>query len=244
MPSFHAWSQLLTRVELRRYFLRIVTGTLRLAAGPLGFLVRPMVRWVARHELIACGFRTRSGEVRIIYSPMDGHRRYVVVCRTERAWSQRPSVELTDFAPSLVRQIGVPSTRIGEEYRLFGLSGISNTLQSPSIAIKEATRWSKNLLRIEPRNGGAVCISWDRVDTWSSMLYFLVVQEAGGSPLCGVYTRELSWCYPHVQKALLSIGKSSPPPLAAGAAYEATLVVVDFEGWVPLVASANFFGPK
>lgn len=71
------------------------------------------------------------------------------------------------------------------------------------------------------------------------MIYFLAVEDARGQNIAAIYTREVSWTYPRTETASLSLGPARPPRLVRGALYAATLVVVDYEGWVGHVAGGR-----
>ena len=61
--------------------------------------------------------------------------------------------------------------------------------------------------------------------------------------MVGIYTREVEWRYPNVRAASYALGAATPPPLAAGRSYRAKLLLVDFDGWVSVMASRTFSGP-
>ena len=72
------------------------------------------------------------------------------------------------------------------------------------------------------------------------MLHFLVVEDSVGKCLAAVYTRETSWSYPLIRKALLSIAPGDPPDLIESDSYTVKLVYVDFDGWVSALAEKSF----
>ncbi len=234
---------------LRRSYYRFMVWNLRWMTRRVGFLARPIVRFVASREVIACGLRADgSGRVSVIYTPAIGSGEHALVRRRGRAWQPVAAPAIADFSGGLVRQTALPQAQLGERYRVRaprlrpGPLAASNA-RSPQIVIKADTELAPELLEVATLPDGGALFAWPAAERYRPMIYFLVIEDAStGAAVVGIYTREVEWRYPNVQAASYALGAATPPSLAAGRSYRARLLLVDFDGWVSVMASRTFNG--
>ena len=223
--------------------MRIMVFMMRYMNRYLGVVARPLVRLMAEGEVIACGLRGEDGGVRVIYSPRPGRGTHSLVGLEAGSSAGAPTRPEADFSGGLVRQVLLPEARVGDLVLLQAENAAGRVLNSPRITVKEETLRSPGWIDVAFLPGGEVRFSWPRAKRRGVMVYFLALEDAAGSSLAGVYTREQFWTYPRLKSASLSIGPEPPPPLEAGAACTARLVVVDFDGWVSRLGVRSFTCP-
>jgi hypothetical protein len=97
-----------------------------------------------------------------------------------------------------------------------------------------------DLLSLQVLPGSAIHFTWKKNGQANTMIHFLTVEDPQGKCLAAVYTRELTWRYPLIRKASLSIGPDEPPSLVESACYTVKLIFVDFDGWVSAIAEKSF----
>ena len=205
-----------------------------------GFITRPLIRLYAANEIIACGLCEQSGNVSLIFTPAPNEQNFSVLLRQESWWQPVGHERARNFAGSTVRRFSVPHANTGDVYKMQGEKGSGRKITSPTITVKQETVYNPGLLGATPYDDGSVLFSWKVADTYRPMIYFLVLVDDAGKTLAGVYTRELAWRYPRVKKASYSVGPKNPPNIVSGKQYTATLVLVDFDGWVSHVAQRDF----
>ena len=207
---------------------------MRILSRYFGIIARPLVQLVARSEIIACGLRSGTGGVYIIFSPQAGRQRHRVERRTAEGWIAEEPTEQAPYADGLVQMISLPKPIIGEQYRIVA-DGEKRRYSSPVIIIKETTGTVP--LSVAPYGSGSALVSWSTVDRKEAMIFFLLAEDNQKRPLAGIYTREKRWIYPHTRTASLSIGADQPELLEDNHLYHFRLIVVDFDGWVKAIGS-------
>ena len=155
-----------------------VVETMRWMTRYLGWIARPVIRWVADREVIACGLLAPDSTVRIIYSPQTGRSDYRIVYQSSGGWIPAVSTEAEDFAPGLVKQVIIPDAEISDRYRVLAVAPNGRTISSPVIRVKQETRSLSDLVVEFDQYGGAR-ICWPQTDRSAAMLYFLTVQILG-----------------------------------------------------------------
>lgn len=224
----------------RQILLKFVVWNMRWMTRYLGFVARPIISRMADREVIACGFRHPDGSMRIIFSPGKGRSDHWFVRKTARDWEQMPVSPVGNFSADIVRQVMVPSAQLREVFRVRARRASGGAVVSPRIHVKEATLFDPDLLDIQILPGAGIRFSWEKGRQANTMIHFLVVEDSQGQGLAAVYTRELSWSFPLIRRASLSIGPAEPPNLIESASYTAKLVFVDFNGWVSAMAEKKF----
>lgn len=222
----------------KRILMAPMVGTMGWMTRYMGPVARPIIRWVADREIIACGLRAGDGTARIIYSPQTGEGDYRIVRRGSSGWVTAESASAADFAPGLVRQVIAPTASVDDRYRVIGRRPDGRTLSSPVIRIKPETRRPSTLAVCFDQTGGAQ-ICWPKPEGSAAMLYFLTIQKMGDPALVGVYTRERCWRYPMLSTASLTIGGTDPPRLLPDSEYVIQIVAVDYDGWVQTLSTWN-----
>jgi hypothetical protein len=227
---------------VHRSLMRFMVWNMRWMTRHAGFVARPIIRAYAGLEVIACGLRQTDADVAIIYTAAHGRTGHHVRVYDRRRWRPTEAVEMEDFSGSVVRRMLIPTARVGQRYRMFATTRLGRSVSSPTITVKEQTIHDPAPLTVTPSSDGSVTFSWAAVDAHDPMIYFLAVENAGGVNKVAVYTRELSWTYPRTETASLSLGPAPPPRLSRGEALTATLIAVDYEGWVSCLAERSFTG--
>ena len=146
----------------RQIFLKFVVWNMRWMTRYMVFLARPVISWMADREVIACGFRHHDGSVRIIFSPGRGRGDHRFVRKTAGDWEQASVSSPGNFSADIVRQVLVPSARLGEVYRARAENAKGKTLSSPQIHVKESTLFDPNLLDILMLSLSLIRFSWKK----------------------------------------------------------------------------------
>lgn len=223
-----------TILQFKHIFLRVMMYHMRWMTRYFGIITRPLVSWYASQEVIACGLRSKSGEVRIIYTPEKNRHAHTFVKKNVRRWDKTHAKSIDDFSKNLVKQIALPEAKIGETHRVYARKINTNRqLHSPNIIVKESTNTSTDVLKIHPKSDGSVYISWEKAKQYDPMLYFLAIEPVGEDAIAGIYTRETFWEYPYTKKASLTIGNKKPAYLEKNKQYAVKFIALDYDGWVP-----------
>ena len=234
-----------SRFSPRRQFYALMVWNMRWMTRHLGFLTRPFLRWYARQEVIACGLRREDGRVTVIYSPDASHLDHRVLGRGDVGWQKTTTVRSEDFSGGLVQQVCLHQPETGRRYRVHADRPAARLpwqrrVSSPLITVKPATVHRPELLAVTPRPGGELTLSWHIPSDADPMIFFLALETGAGEALVGVYTRELEWTYPQVERASLALVPGELLPLTADELYAARLVFVDYDGWVSHLAEVEF----
>ncbi len=223
--------------------MRVTVVFMRLLTRFVPWLARPMVAWVAEHEIIACGLRPWGDKrVTLIYTPKESrgaHRFYQLDQKKETEIS---SVSIEDFSPGLVRQAEVLAPEIGHIYIIRAPrigEASAETHSSPKIHVKEETNRIDEELTITPLSLGEARLEWKESKVHDPMIYFFVVED-DTKALVGIYTRATHWQYPRIGRASLDVGAANVEQLKAGKNYTAKLLLVDYDGWVSHLAIKKF----
>lgn len=227
-------------MDVHRNLMRFMVWNMRWMTRHAGFVARPIVRAYAGLEVIACGLRQTNAHVAIIYTAMGGRTGHHVRVYDRRRWRPTESVGIEDFSSPVVRRVLIPTARVGQRYRMCATTRPGWSVSSPTITVKEQTNHDPAPLTVTPSSDGSVTFSWTAVDVHDPMIYFLAVEDARGVNKAAVYTRELSWTYPRTEAASLSLGPARPLRLPRGEKHAATLIAVDYEGWVSHLAERSF----
>lgn len=197
-----------------------------------GFIARPVVKLVAANEIIACGLKSEQGQNNIIYTPYPGRDDYSFIVKA-KTWQKTLAITTNNFSGQLVRQVSLPEIKDGSIIRVKAKQKKRN-LYSPKITVKQSTQYRDDLIDTENTEKG-LKITWNKCETFKPMLYFLVIEDDKKNNLVGIYTREHRWEYPKIKKASLNVGSIQPINLKRGRKYTIKVVVVDYDGWVPVV---------
>lgn len=203
----------------------------------LGFIARPIVKLVADNEIIACGLKSEQGQNNIIYTPYPGRDEYNFLLK-QKSWQKTLAITTNNFSGELVRQVSLPDVKEGNIIRVKAKQKKRN-LYSPKIIVKQTTQYRDDLIDTQNTEKG-LKIMWNRCETFKPMIYFLVIEDDKKNNLVGIYTREHYWEYPKTKKASLNVGSKHPIELEKGQKYTIKIVVVDYDGWTPVVALKDF----
>jgi len=227
-------------MQLPKPLLRLMVVMMKYMTRYLPLIAHPVIAWVARNEVIACGLRTDSGEVHVIFTPTPTRGSHSTVRLRPGDEELREMVRSADFAAGVVEQHGVPGAKIGDVLQVRAEDSRSKRLyRSPYIHVKQHTVMNNSALKAMV-SGTQVKFAWDVASSLEPMIFFLAVMEVAGKTLAGIYTRETSWMYPFTARASLSVGPADVPGLIPDQSYRARLVVVDYDGWVSLLAEQEF----
>ena len=216
--------------------MRFMVWNMRWMTRYFGFIARPFIAWYADREVIACGLRSKNGEVCIIYSPTYDKIDHYFSKKEADQWSIVDVILANNFSGNLVHQVILPNAKVGDIYIVrVRKENTDSTICSPKITIKEGTKLSPDLIEIKSLSNGKAHISWRKGEQFDPMIYFLTVEDEQGRALSGIYTRENFWEYPFIKKASLSIGIADPTPLQKNKQYTVKLTIVDFDGWVSYI---------
>ena len=203
----------------------------------LSFIAIPFVRWYANREIIACGLRSKNGDVNIIYSPKDDKTKYSFLKKEGKKWVKKDAFSVKKFSDPIVHQVKIPKAKLNEIYRVYNKN--KKNLRSPNITIKKNSIDLSNIINIKLLNKEKLKISWEDGESYDPMIYFLVVENDKRETLSAIYTRENFWTYPLTKKASLSL-LNNPPKIDKSKIYHIKLVIVDFDGWVTGMGSKVF----
>ena len=221
--------------------MRFMVWNMRWMTRYVGFIARPFVKWYANQEVIACGLRSEKGDIRIIYSPMPNQLDHSFLKKEKKEWVTATTFPTDNFSGDFVHQVILPDAKMGEVYVVRAQKGNSGrTVYSPKITIKERTHSAPDLVKVNSLPNGMACISWKKGEQFDPMIYLFTLENDQGEALVGIYTRENTWTYPFIKKASLSIGNTDPVPLQKNKRYTATLIIVDFDGWVSCIGKRVF----
>ncbi len=216
-------------VTMMKYMNRYVPG-----------LARPLVQWVGDNEVIACGLRLPdSPEPVVIFSPhaQEAHR----ICLKKSDKNYTLDKQRTSFIGDLVVSHELNGTRVGEVYTIHAKnSSTGKKVSSPNIQIKEATEINNRALIIKQKetdDNTEIHLSWPELaKNYDAMIYFLGFhsEETG---YFGIYTREMQFTYPAANEASLFLPNNKAVQLPTNDSVTITLCAVDYNGWVPVMAS-------
>ena len=223
--------------------LRSMVEVMRIMTRYAGFIARPLVAAYAAREVISCGLRGPDGSVRVIFTPRDDRKNHRVVRRDNDGTSQPMATEVVEpFSDPAVQQYLVPEARLGDTLIVLAdQEGRRQPVSSPDIVVKHESPRDAGLLGMATsRVSGCLELRWPDAFRYDAMLFFLAV-ECDQRTASGIYTRELSWRYPRSRGASLTVTPPAPP-VRVGHGYHASLVIVDYNGWVSAIGSATLDG--
>ena len=231
----------MSKNKIKCIVMRFMVWNMQWMTRYVGFIARPFIAWYADREVIACGLRSKNGEVCIIYSPTPDRINHSFFKKETNQWLIVDVLQANNFSGNLVRQVVLPNAKIGDIYIVRVRKGnTGSTLCSPKITVKERTQSYPDLIEVTSLSNGKAYISWRNGEQFDPMIYFLTVEDEQGRALSGIYTREFFWEYPCIKKASLSIGGSNPILLQKDKQYTVKLTIVDFDGWVSCIAKKVF----
>lgn len=202
-----------------------------------GFIAHPIIKLVAANEIIACGLKSEPGQNNIIYTPYPNRDKYTFLVKN-KSWDKTLGITTNNFSGQLVHQVSLPEVKDGNIIRVKAKQKKRN-LYSPKITVKQSTQYRDDLIDIQKTVNG-LKIAWNKCETFHPMIYFLVMEDENKHNIAGIYTREHQWEYPKTNKASLNVGAQHPINLGKGLKYNIKIVVVDYDGWAPVVALKNF----
>jgi len=222
--------------KFKNLFMRLMVWNMKWMTRYLGFIARPIIKLVAANEIIACGLKSPQGDNNIIYTPYPGRDDYNFLIK-KNIWQPTLAITTNNFSGELVRQVSLPEVTEGNVIRVKARQK-NRSLYSPKITVKPNTQYRDDLIDIEKTKQG-LKIVWNKCETYKPMIYFLVLQSKTIN-LAGIYTREYKWEYPKIKQASLNVGSDQPIILKKGEYYQIKVVVVDYDGWAPVVATKEF----
>ncbi|MCH7883319.1 hypothetical protein IIA95_02810 [Patescibacteria group bacterium] len=229
----------MSKNKIKRMTMRFMVWNMRWMTRYFGFIARPMVRFYASQEIIACGLSDEEGKTFIIYTPSKNVKNYVVhVLRNK--WLPKKTAVAPNFSGTVVSCRLVPDAESGDIYKVRAETARGRMLSSPAITNKGNTIYGDDLLNIAPLSNDSVYLSWEKAEEYDPMIYFLVIENSVGDTLSAIYTRENFWTYPLVKQVSLSVGPVPSPKLEAGKTYKTKLLLVDFDGWVSHIDVQTF----
>ena len=202
-------------------------------------LLRRLVRYVAVNEVIACGLMDKGNQPIVIYSPQM-QREHRIGLWKDKQFNERPTGDSEPFIGQLVLKARTLDAKQGEVFRILAKHKAKDKqVHSPDIVMKMRTDYRDELLICQKIPTGFLW-TWKKIPAeYEAMLYFLGFEDPDGDGRIGIYTRELHFTYPEKKEGILFLNGKNPE-LDNGKEYQATLVVVDYNGWVPLVAGSRF----
>ena len=225
--------------KIKRIAMRFMVWNMRWMTRYFGFIARPIVRFYASQEIIACGLSDEKGETFIIYTPSKNVKNYIVYVLRDK-WLPTQTVVVSNFSGTVVSRSLVSNATGGELYKVRAETARGRMLSSPTITNKGNTVYRDDLLNIVSLSNNSTYLNWKKAEECDPMIYFLVIEDSSGNTLSAIYTRENFWTYPLVKRASLSVGPTLPPKLELGKEYKAKLLLVDFDGWVSHIDVQTF----
>jgi len=226
-------------MKSKYFFLKIMVFSMKWMTRYMGFIAIPFVRWYADREVIACGLRSKNGDVNIIYSPKDNKMKYSFLKKEGKKWIKIDVFSVKKFSNPIVHQVKIPKAKLNEVYRVYTKNKENKkNLHSPDITIKKDSIDLSNIINIKLLNKEKLKISWEEGDSYDPMIYFLVVENNKRETLSAIYTRDNFWTYPLVKKTSLSL-LNNPPKIDKSKIY-IKLIIVDFDGWATGMGSKVF----
>ena len=223
--------------KLYHILMRFMVFNMKYMTHYLGFIARPIIKLVAANEIIACGLKSEQGQNNVIYTPYPNRDEYNFMVK-EKTWQKTLAITTNNFSGGLVLQISLPAVQDGNMIRVKAKQKNRN-LYSPKITVKQTTQYRDDLIDIQKTSNG-LKIMWNKCETFKPMIYFLVMEDENKNNIAGIYTREHQWKYPKTKKASLNVGPQQPKNLEKGHKYNIKIVVVDYDGWAPVVARKVF----
>lgn len=227
--------------RVKKLILRFLIFVMRIMTRHAGVVSRPIVKWYADKEIIACGYRTMRGAVGVIYSLVKQRENYYIVVKKGLWWEKCISISGENFSGNGVKVKLVPEI---ENHKIIQVHAhdlnTKNIVKSPKITVKDKTVYDTNLLKITAENVSCIHFSWESAEQYDPLLYFLTVADSNNKTWIAIYTRETSWSFPKFKTASLTIGPHDGDTLEQGSRYVAKLIVVDYDGWVPLISERSF----
>ena len=226
---------------MKKLILRFLVFAMRIMTRHVGIISRPLVKWYANREIIACGYRRKEGKVGVIYSLVKQRKEHYIVVKQILRWKEHASVDGEDFSGNgikvkLVPEIGNRQIIQVRAHRL----NAKSIIKSPRITVKEETKYDASLLKIAVESASSIHFSWESAEEYDPLLYFLTVADENNKTWIAIYTRETFWSFPKFKTASLTIGPNDTAALEKGRRYSAKLVVVDYDGWVPVISERTF----
>ena len=202
-------------------------------------LLRRFVRYVAVNEVIACGLMDERNQLIVIFSPQM-QREHRIGLWKEEQFNERPTGDPGPFIGQLVLKARTLDAKQGEVFRVLAKHKAKDKqVHSPNIVMKMRTDYRDELLICQKTPAGFLW-TWEKIPAeYEAMLYFLGFEDQDGEGRIGIYTRELHFTYPGKKEGILFLNGQNPE-LDEGKEYRITLVVVDYNGWVPMVARGSF----
>ena len=226
---------------MKKLILRFLVFAMRIMTRHVGIISRPLVKWYANREIIACGYRRKEGKVGVIYSLVKQRKEHYIAVKQILRWKEHVSVDGEDFSGNGIKVKLVPE--IGNRQIIQVRAHRLNTrsiIKSRRITVKERTKYDATILKITVTEAARIHFSWELAEEYDPMLYFLTVADNNNKTCIAIYTRETFWSFPKFKTASLTIGRSDTDTLKRGSRYAAKLVVVDFDGWVPVISEQSF----
>lgn len=216
-------------MNVKYFYLKLMVLFMKWMTRYFGFIARPIVRLYASREIIACGLRSKNGDVNIIYSPQDNNIRYTIMKKNGKNWETEQTISNKKYSYPTVHQVKIPKAKINEVYRISATN--KRNLHSPNITIKQNSIDISNIIKVDLLEKDKLKISWKDGDSYDPMIYFLIVENDKRNTISAIYTRDNYWIYPLVKEASLSL-LNNPPNLDNSKDYHIMLLLVDFDGWV------------
>lgn len=225
--------------------LKLMVFVMRVMTRYAGFMARPLIQWYADREIIACGYRTTGGEVKVMYSPTKQRDDHYIVIKQRLQWREQASIDTENFSGSSVKTKLVPELENCNVIQVRAHDVNKKRIyKSPKITVKAGTKYDAKLLKITITNAVQIRFSWQLAERYQPMLYFLTVADNNDQTRIAIYTGETFWSFPKFKTASLTLSSDDMQTLKKNTRYMAKLVVVDFDGWVPVISEQFFFTPS
>ena len=222
---------------MRRLVLFLTIVAMKWLNRILPLPVRALVRYAATNEVIACGLMDETNtQAMVIYSPQMQRDHRLGVWKNGQ-FTERPTAAAEPFIGQMVVKTTAVKAENGEVYRILARHmSRDKQVHSPDIVMKMRTLRRNELLECTSTETGLIW-SWRKIpNEYTAMLYFLGIEDHEGRSVFGVYTRERQISYPRLNEGILFLN-GYEGELSKGEEYRATLIVVDYDGWVPLVST-------
>jgi len=200
---------------------------------------RRIVKIRGDHEVIACGLRPEGGgKPIVIFSPIE-QEQHIITLRDKWWHIDQHINEEHEYLGEMVKYRPLKLAQTGEVYQLAAKRKKNGRkVVSPFILIKDATIYDDELLKVEKRENSIV-FDWQPAKKFLHMIFFVCFTDEEGRGLFGMYSRDTRLTYPKMPEWTLFL-KGRSDELRPGQKYQATLLVVDYEGWVPAIARQEF----
>lgn len=204
----------------------------RIIPGP----VRALLRYVAANEVIACGLMDDSDSHPIVIFSPQMQRNHRLGVRQKRRFHERRMEAPEPFIGDMVIQTKAVDAEKGDVYRVWAQHrSRSKQVHSPDIVMKMQTDRRNDLLECRTTKNSMIWYWGDIPGEYRGMIYFLGIEDIDGTPMFGAYTGEKHFTYPRCHEGVLFLN-GREVELNKGKQYRASLHLVDYDGWVPLVS--------